>query len=169
MIGGICIKTLRIIGVSGVGKTTLIESLIKKYPELVHASYGDFFRKYGSGLANIKLREFMFSKEGLVLLDEHLEFGDEDLSKAYFEEKTVGLFLMEVTPDELLMRRKSDLKRERSLNKDEIILEQIKSRDRSVCLAKKLNLPLELVLNGKLEENLFLLELFIRRHIYADM
>ena len=153
-------QTLRIVGISGVGKTTLIENIMKKNPTLIHASYGEYFKKYGER-ANSKLREFLFRSSGLILLDEHLEIGDDDLSDAYKEEKTIGMFFLEVSPDMLICRRHSDHKRNRPLDRNEIINEQLKAKKRAKLLAKNLKIPMCAVLNGSVKRNTYLLKLFI--------
>lgn len=157
-------QTLRIVGISGVGKTTLIKHVIKRNPTLIHASYGEYFKKYKEG-ANYKLREFIFSSEGLILLDEHLEIGNDDLTDSYREEKTVGIFFLEVSTDMLISRRLADFKRRRSIDKNRIIYEQAKAKKRALFLARTLHIPLEIILDLSIEKSIFRLESFIKSKI----
>ena len=62
-----------IAGISGVGKTTLINSL-KSHFEFTYLSYGEYVRKYGLEKAGQKFHEaYNDAPTSLVIMDEHLE------------------------------------------------------------------------------------------------
>ena len=155
--------TLKIVGISGVGKTTLISEVIKHWPCISCLSYGAYLKLYGPDDVDSFYRKFLSVQQGLVLMDEHLEIGDTDLIDSYREENTCGIFFLEVSPQNLIMRRIQDKNRERDIDAQKIITDQLKSRERALRLADTLKIPIHTVMDATLEESIGALEKFISR------
>lgn len=104
-----------IVGVSGAGKTTLIESLRECF-ELTYLSYGQFVRTYGLERAAEEFHKaYEEAPTALVLMDEHLEYEHEDedvyiqnLSEVYRSEHVLGVIYLRVDPVVLSKRHEHD-------------------------------------------------------------
>ncbi len=134
-------KTIKIVGISGVGKTTLIEMFIAENPACSTMNYGDYLVRYGDS-ADKRWASNLMLAQGLVLIADHLEFGDRDFAALYRAEETRGILLLTVTPEELLKRRKQDLTKKRSQEMSGVTAEQMKAEKRARGIAQELCIPL---------------------------
>lgn len=159
--GGILIQTIKIVGISGAGKTTLIKSIREENPTLLHVSFGELYREFGESEADVRYKDLLRQTRGLILIDEHLEFSDYDRTDNYRAENTVAIFFLEVSPDEILRRRIEDHTRNRLPNKNVIVTEQVLAKDRALSLAKALNIPIAVMLDATIEESVYYLGKFI--------
>ena len=153
-------KTLKVVGISGTGKSTLINAIRKKLFDLSHVSYSKYLEKYGCE-ANNQLKKSLLLHEGLVLMDEHLEFDEEDIRMVYREENTCGIFFLEVSPWKLINMRKRDYTRIRDINREKIVFEQKKVKEKALFLSISLDIPMLIVKDGDIDKNVFLLKQFV--------
>jgi len=135
------VKTLKVVGISGVGKTTLMALFVNKNPCCSALSYGEYLARY-EGEADKYWAIDLASARGLVVIGDHLEWGDKDFVAIYRAEETRGILLLTVTPHELVERRKRDTARNRSLDALGIIAEQALSEDRARHIARELSIPI---------------------------
>ncbi len=146
-------QTVKIVGVSGVGKTTLIKKVVSMMPEIGHMSFGQYLEQYGDE-ANKKWSEDLASSNGkLVLIDEHLEIGENDLSDTYKEENTAVICFLEESVEEIIKRRRQDKNRQRCLDESVVENEQLKSKRRAVDLARRLSVPFILIKDSPAERS----------------
>jgi len=155
-----CFSTIKVVGISGVGKTTVINGVIKQLPEIRHICFSEYLKKYGH-LAETHMMAFLRKCDGLVLMDEHMEIGEDDLSGTYKEENTIGIFVIEATSQDILKRRKSDQTRVRCDDIEKIVIEQNNARKRAVTLSVSNVIPILFTKSGSVDENIELLNLFI--------
>lgn len=155
------VKSIKVVGLSGAGKTTLIASILKYESTISCLSYGEYLKKYGYEGVSAACEKFLSEQEGLVLMDEHLEIGDEDLARSYLEENTCGIFFLEVSYQNLIQRRINDKSRERDISIEKITSDHIKAKRRALHLADLLNIPIRIVVDTTIEENIKALESFI--------
>jgi len=134
-------KTVKIAGVSGAGKSTLMRLVEERARHVRSHTYSSYLKQYGK-LADAFAWRDLVAHKGVSLMDEHLEFGEADLSHAYIREETIGIVVLEVSPEVLLARRRRDLTRPRPDSKEHIITEQRISIQRAVRLAEICRLPL---------------------------
>ncbi|MBI2049068.1 MAG: hypothetical protein HYT29_01350 [Parcubacteria group bacterium] len=134
-------KTLKVVGISGVGKTTLLALFIRKNPDCSALSYGEYLARYGDE-ADKHWNADLVLTQGLAVIGDHLEWGDTDFVATYKAEKTCGILLLTVTPHKLLERRKRDATRKRSLDMNAIIVEQSLTKRRARYVADELSIPL---------------------------
>lgn len=159
--GGIPIRTMKIVGISGAGKSTLLKRAKERNPALVHISYGELYRQYGENQADIIYLRLLSGAEGMVLVDEHLEFGEYDWAASYRRENTVGILFLEVDPAEIYQRRLHDATRDRPLDMAAIVAEQAKARTIAAQLSATLRIPLVVVSDASVEEEVLILERFM--------
>lgn len=147
-------QTIKIVGVSGVGKTTLIEKIISAIPAGIgHMSFGQYLASYGDE-ADKKWAQDLTSFNGkTVLIDEHLEIGENDLFDAYKRENTVAICFLEDTVGEIIKRRQQDQNRQRSSDEATIANEQLKSKKRAVDLARRLMIPFILIKDSIIDQS----------------
>ncbi|MBI2099228.1 hypothetical protein HYT45_02300 [Candidatus Uhrbacteria bacterium] len=146
-------QTIKIVGISGIGKTTLIEKVISLMPEIRHMSFGQYLDQYGDE-ANIKWSEDLTPlNDKLVLIDEHLEIGTNDLFDIYKEEDTVAICFLEESAEEIIKRRRQDKNRQRCLDESVVMDEQLKSKRRAIDLARRLSAPFILIKDSSLEKS----------------
>ncbi|MGC9049215.1 MAG: AAA family ATPase [Patescibacteria group bacterium] len=176
------LKTIKIVGVPGVGKSTLIAKLLKINPKFKSANYADFLQRasdltrdqlYLSAPANYRLADKLFKKflkrykrrNILILIDEHLEIGDwQKLTRAYREENTIGIIFLIADPREILNRRGKDKTRYRPIQSlQEIKQSQQKIKHTVEQLAQKLKIPLFVLENKNLKETVRFALCFIRQ------
>ena len=156
--------SIKITGVSGVGKTTLAKLFVHKRPDIVRMSFGEFLYEYNNDEARAKeeWESFIAKQNNLVLIEEHLEIGKNDLIDTYVRENTKAIFLIEPSVETVLQRRKRDM-RQRDSNADEILEDIQKSRRRAVALAKTLHIPLVLAEDENIEQSIIHLSELIAR------
>lgn len=134
--------TIKIVGISGVGKTTLVKLFLHKRPDIARMSFGEFLYEYkDEESARGEWEKFLSRQEKLVLIEEHLEIGEDDLADVYTKENTKAIFLIEPSLETVVRRRERDI-RQRSNDQQQIVTDMQKSRRRAVILARKLNIPL---------------------------
>jgi adenylate kinase len=136
--------TVKVVGVSGIGKTTLIREYRSAFPDVQIMSYGDYVRRYGRS-CDLHWKRDVSCMKGFVLMDEHLEFPfADDIADAYRNEGTQGIFVLYANPQEILRRRSEDGSRTRSLDIDSIHMDQERSTRRARIVSKRLGIPLRI-------------------------
>lgn len=175
-------KTIKIIGVAGVGKSTLIAGLQGANQNFKNINYGDFLEKVcqrprhqwhlchrkDCRAANKLFKNFLKKHERedcLILIDEHLEIKNwANLALAYKDEKTSGIIFLKLEPQEIALRRQKDqtrYRRQQSLRK--IQTEQKLIEQTAVKIAKKLAIPILTLENPYLEHNIRSALIFIHK------
>ncbi len=152
--------TIKIAGLSGAGKSTLIRAYTREHPDVAAMSYGEFLARHGAR-ADDEWRQYLNGRRGLVLMDEHLEYGDRDLAETYIHERTAGIFALDPPIVALLERRRRDATRARDLDAALAEREAAKSTARAASLSEQLSIPLCVVRNMTIAESLAELERFI--------
>lgn len=147
--------TIKIAGVSGVGKTTVLKNIgDNKELRCKIITYSALLKKYrDEELANYALEEILHSSKGLVVMDEHLEFDNPHKTKNYLRENTRGLILLDVPAKILIERIKSDPYKKRACDEEKICADLVLSRKKALEISREINMPLLIVpnLNGNLQ------------------
>lgn len=175
-------RTVKVVGVSGVGKSTLVTELKRIDCNLKSVNYGDFLQKTSGfsrnqlylcrtehyKLANRGFKKLLNKykkKDCLVLVDEHLEIDNwQNLTEVYRRENTVGIVFLDVPPDEVLNRRRKDGERHRHQQ----ALEEIQADQRIIkykmeFLAKELDIPLLTIKTTSLKQSAKCVIYFIQK------
>lgn len=157
--------TIKIAGVSGTGKTTVMQGLEKslKIPHEI-IIYSSLVQEYGDhDTADLKLADRISSAHGLVLMDDHLEFDNPNKSRNYIREKTRGLVLLDVPLRDLMRRITNDKSRDRGLDVREISRNLQVSRRKAIHLSHETKTPLLVIpnLEGELERSIALITAFV--------
>jgi len=177
------VKTVKIVGISGVGKTRIINTLVSANSHITSISYSDFLIEC-SGLridqlgqltvahyeaASVALRNRLASiKErgmhDLVLMDDHLELVTaKDLVNLYRDELTVAMILLEAPAIDIVARRLSDRQRVRPQDSiEQIDLTQQEIHSRAVELSRALDIPPLIVQNRNPRHTAGRIESFLR-------
>lgn len=134
-------RSIKIAGISGVGKTTLIWAYAERHPATRTLSYGQFVAEHGETAAS-KWLECCDRLDGLVFMDEHLEFGHGDFGESYRRENTIGIVLLHAPMELLLGRRRRDESRTRDGSADKAATEYALSECRARKLSADLSIPL---------------------------
>ncbi len=154
-------RAVKIVGVSGVGKTTLIRMFLRNFENTQHICFSEFLEKF-KNFASQELLSSLSELSGLVLMDEHLEIGGDDLFNEYRDENVVGLFVLEAAPLQILARREKDITRSRGTNIRQIEVEQRYSTSRSFILASQLEIPVLVAKDKTPEGNMLHLVEFVK-------
>lgn len=158
--------TIKIAGVSGTGKTTVMEYLrtspdieceIIIYSQLL----GECADKE---LADLRLAERLSKSLGLVLMDDHLEFDNPNKTRNYLRENTRGIVLLDVPLRDLVQRISADRRKTREVNVSSISQNLQISRSKAVELSQETKTPLLIIpnLHGELERSISLIKEFVR-------
>jgi len=156
------IQTIKIVGVSGSGKSTLIREFMKKHPNFLHMSFGQFMNLYGSQ-AEERWNEQLKEHSGIVLIDDHLEWGHRDFVSLYKRENTLAILIITADIDKIYYRRKKDQDRIRDMKKATIDYEQKTSTRRALYVANSLNIPVCRVHSASVVEAVEALENLVSR------
>jgi len=155
-------QTIKVVGVSGCGKTTLIREFIKKYPQYSHMSFGEFIGLYGTRADkewDRQLKQYL----GIVLIDDHLEWGDRNFVSLYRSEHTLAILLITADINEIISRRRNDRNKVRDLMPHTIENEQRLSIERSYSIAYSLNIPIYKLHTTSINEAIMGLEALLLR------
>lgn len=155
------VKTIKVVGISGSGKTTLIQRFLIKNPSFSSMSYGDFLVQYGEE-ADRRWNDTLEKKDGTVIIDDHLEWGDRDFVSLYKAEGTQAILLITAGHENIIRRRSSDVTRERSLDEKTIVAEQAIATRRAHNIAQQLCIPLYLLHDATIDESCVMLEQVVR-------
>lgn len=164
-------KTIKIVGAAGSGKTTLIAEIKKVNNEIKSISYGDLLQKI-SRLSRVQLhlsrpkdhqaadvlfREFLSeckNKDSLILIDDHIEIKTQlNLYQIYQKENTIGIIFLKPASNEILNRRHANKIKHyhyqtlKQIEQDQRMTEQI-----AADLAKKLSIPFLVLESHALEQ-----------------
>ena len=134
-------KSIKIIGISGTGKSTLIKAALAEFNGAVSLSFGEYLQKYGS-TATAHWDEAIAEQKKLYFIDEHLEYGAGDLSETYIQEKTAAILFLEVSPLALIRRRAEDKTRVRDLDLLQVDREQKLAWARAKKIAQEIGVSL---------------------------
>ena len=156
----IAAHTIKIAGLSGSGKSTLIRAYTRQHPLTASMSYGEFLAAHGPN-ATALWQRYLENQRGLVLMDEHLEYGDADLMETYVRENTRGIFMLAPTVASVLERRRGDSTRVREHDPAIAEKESAKSMERAASLAAQLLIPLHVLRDTTVTDSLVALERFI--------
>ncbi len=107
--------TIKIAGVPGSGKTTLLIAIENAQQfECSTITYSKLLRKFGTKeLADQEVNRILKRSNGLVLMDDHLEFENNQRSYNYKKENTAGLILLNPPIKDILLRIDQDISRHR--------------------------------------------------------
>ncbi len=157
--------TIKIAGVSGTGKTTVMEGL-RASPEIgcEIIIYSQLLDECGDQeLADFKLAEKLASSNGLVLMDDHLEFDNPNKTRNYLRENTRGLVLLDVPLRDLVVRINGDKLRNRNVEPRRISHNQQISRSKAVQLSHETKTPLLVIpnLQGEQERSIAIIKAFV--------
>lgn len=135
-------KSIKIVGISGAGKSTLIQAAQRRYPLAHHLGFSTLLSRFGEKGVDGAWQAALEKQHPLYLIDEHLEFGDDDLEGRYRAEKTAGIIFLSVSPGLLLARRRGDPTRRRDLDELQIVAETTLAETRAKSLAERLRIPM---------------------------
>lgn len=158
--------TVKIAGVSGTGKTTVMEAL-KTAPDIPCeiVIYSHLLRKHGGiqELADVKLAEILELTNGLVIMDDHLEFDNPNKTSNYLRENTRGIVLLDVPLRDLVLRIRDDETRKRKLDLQQISNDLATSRTKAITLSYKTKTPLLVIpnLEGEIARSIAVIKAFI--------
>jgi|GEM_PF-1273686 adenylate kinase len=158
--------TVKVAGVSGSGKTTLL-SMIGSIKDLDcrTITYSELFRQYQEkALADFAMYEILDNTNGLVLIDEHLEFENPNRATNYTNERTKALILLDPPLEHLLKRLKADKKKKRFTELASLQLDLKRSRNEAYRLSEQLEIPLLICSNleGEVEKTVSRAVIFIQ-------
>ncbi len=157
--------TIKVAGVSGTGKTTVMEGLKSSADvdcEII--IYSQLLKKFGNqDSADLVLAETLTRSNGLVIMDDHLEFDNPNKTRNYLRENTRGLVLLDVPLRDLVQRIKDDKRRDRAVEPGLISHNLQVSRIKAIQLAHETNTPLLVIpnLHGEQERALAIIKAFI--------
>ena len=155
-------RSVKIVGLSGTGKTTLIHEVLERLPQAVPLGYSQLCAKHGPNMVDDAWRRELDKNHPLYLIDEHLEFGDGLLEERYREENTAGIVHLVVSPPLLIERRLLDKCRQRDAGLERIRQENALSEERARHLSAALGLPLLFLYDERLETSVETLIQFIQ-------
>lgn len=146
-------RIILIVGVSGVGKSTLCKSITEKYPQSLHLTASKFAKKndeidYNQTNLTRRIRASIESFDGsLVLIDGHLTFDKFEIPvKAVQLLQLDSILVLEEDPLTILERRKSDLSRLRVKETESTILKaQNREIQYSQSVACSLNINIQII------------------------
>lgn len=169
-----------IVGLSGAGKTTLIEAL-RPYFDFTHLSYGQFVARHGVEDAPAAFqRAFEDAPTQLVIMDEHLEYehDDEDqylkgLAEVYKAQNVRAVAFLEVDPHDLIIRHENDRTSGKRL-RDLLAISELESQHalakrRSFKMQKLCGLRFLFLKNTNLEKSTLLAKRFIEETIQLEL
>lgn len=117
-------------------------------------SFGEFLYEYtNEDTAREEWKKFLSKQKGLVLIEEHLEIGNENMADIYLRENTKAIFLIEPSIETIIKRRERDI-RQRFNDREKIIEDMKKSRRRAYVLARTLNIPLIMTKDEDIEQSI---------------
>ncbi len=157
--------TIKIAGVSGTGKTTVMEGL-RSSPEVdcEIVIYSKLLKEYGSqDHADLVLANILAASSGLVLMDDHLEFDNPNKTRNYLRENTRGLVLLDVPLRDLVSRISNDKTRDRATEPSRLSHNLEVSRSKALQLAHETNTPLLVIpnLQGEQERSIAIIKAFV--------
>ena len=157
--------TIKIAGVSGTGKTTVMDGLkVSSEIDCEVIIYSHLLGECGDQeLADLKLAERLASSEGLVLMDDHLEFDNPNKTRNYLRENTRGLVLLDVPLRDLVTRIDEDKTRARIIEPKRLSHNLHTSRNKAVQLAHETKTPLLIIpnLHGEQERSIAVIKAFV--------
>jgi len=158
--------TVKIAGVSGTGKTTVMEGLRSNSTCSDVVVYSQLLKQFGGdqALADIQLAKILSQAEGLVLMDDHLEFDNPNKTMNYERENTRGIVLLDVPLRDLLKRISLDTKRSgREIDQQVISQHLVSSRVKALKLSQETKTPLLLIpnLEGEIGRSIKVITAFV--------
>lgn len=146
-------KVILIVGVPGVGKSTLCKSISEMYPLSLHLTASKFAKKndeidYDQTNLTRRIRASIESFDGgLVLIDGHLTFDKFEIPvKAVQLLQLDSIIVLEEDPVTILERRKGDLSRTRVEETEYIVFKaQNREIEYSKSVACSLNIDIQII------------------------
>lgn len=158
--------TVKVAGVSGVGKTTIlkkIESCSTLKCRII--TYSVLLQKFGNEeLADYELANVLNRSTGLVIMDDHLEFDNPKKTQNYVKENTKGLVLLDSPARMLIDRIEKDPTRQRTSDEKKICADLELSRKKALEISRELSIPLLVVpnLDGQIDLSINLVIAFLK-------
>lgn len=157
--------TIKIAGVSGTGKTTVMEGLQQRLTPHQTVIYSHLLKQCGGDqeLADIKLSQVLTEATGLVLMDDHLEFDNPNKTQNYLRENTRGLVLLDVPLRDLLRRIRLDPSKSRDGDPQVVSQNLNISREKAVKLSQETKAPLLVIpnLEGEIDRSIAVISAFV--------
>ncbi len=157
--------TVKVAGVSGTGKTTVMDGLKHRLGNHQTVIYSRLLKQYGGDqdLADIHLANILREAGSLVLMDDHLEFDNPNKTQNYLRENTRGIVLLDVPLRDLLKRIELDQNRQREIDQQLISQNLNVSREKAVRLSQETKTPLLVIpnLEGEIERSIVVIAAFI--------
>lgn len=153
--------TVKVVGVSGSGKSTLVKKVIARNQTCCAMSYGLFLKKYGAD-ADKRWREELDKADRLVIIDDHLEWGERDFISLYREEKTAAILMLFLSPEKLAFQISTDTSRRRAIDMKTLLKEQDIVHERARYITKALRIPLHVLRDATIEEACAMLERVVK-------
>lgn len=158
--------TVKVAGVSGVGKTTILKK-IESHSTLKCRiiTYSVLLQKFCSEeLADYELANILNGSTGLVIMDDHLEFDNPKKTQNYVKENTRGLILLDSPARMLINRIEKDPTKQRTSDEKKICADLELSRKKAMELSRELSLPLLVVpnLDGQIDLSINLVIAFLK-------
>lgn len=160
--------TIKIAGVSGTGKTTVMSGLSQYISEAFSTIiYSELLVSCGNQeAADMCLAETLEASTGLVLMDDHLEFDNPNKTQNYLRENTRGIVLLDVPLRDLIERIRSDESRKRNVEPRRVARSLRVSREKAIRLSRDTKIPLLVIPNlaGELTRSVSLIAAFINHN-----
>ncbi len=157
--------TIKIAGVSGTGKTTVMNGLKSRLGQHQTVIYSQLLKQFNAdqSLADIKLATILHQANSLVLMDDHLEFDNPNKTRDYLRENTRGIVLLDVPLRDLIERISLDTNRGREMNQQIISQNLSISREKAIRLSHEVKTPLLVIpnLEGEIERSIAVISAFI--------
>lgn len=134
-------KSIKIVGLSGVGKSTLIHAAQQARADITHIGFSDMRTRFGA-VADKAWDACFRAASGVVLVDDHLEYGQGGLADKYRRENTSGILMLDCPLEILLSRRSADQTRRRDTTIALAEHERWLLHHRAEELANELRIPL---------------------------
>lgn len=154
--------TIKIAGVSGSGKTTVLARIERDFePAIACITYSTLLKAHGSmEKADQYIDKKIKNSNGLIVIDEHLEFDNAFRTLKYSEHNTRGIILLDPPIADLCRRISNDSNKSRECDIRSLESDRAKSKLIANQLSTDLAIPLLIIENLEGELNQTITEVF---------